>query len=98
MQRTSHMDWRAGPRLTGSNSSCAVRRACCILSVRIRDHDVQASLHAAIKEELKLNPNYGKATGLGATRWWENVRPPPAFGRCANSPPGGGMLSLLPRR
>lgn len=40
----------------------------------IRDHDVQASLHAAIKEELKLNPNYGKATGLGATRWWENVR------------------------
>ncbi|TKX26402.1 hypothetical protein C1H76_1364 [Elsinoe australis] len=28
---------------------------------------------AAFKEESKLNPNYGKATDLGSTRWWTNV-------------------------
>ncbi|KAI5461797.1 haloacid dehalogenase [Mariannaea sp. PMI_226] len=36
-------------------------------------HDLQASLRAAIKDEAKRNPNYGKATGLGATKWWTNV-------------------------
>ncbi|ATY59174.1 haloacid dehalogenase [Cordyceps militaris] len=30
-------------------------------------------LTAAIRHERAENPNYGKATGLGATRWWTNV-------------------------
>ena len=38
------------------------------------DGDLQSSLLAAIKDEGKRNPNYGKATGLGASRWWTNVR------------------------
>ena len=37
------------------------------------DDELQSSLRAAIKEQAKLNPNYGKATGLGATKWWINV-------------------------
>ncbi|RSM02046.1 hypothetical protein CEP52_008169 [Fusarium oligoseptatum] len=37
------------------------------------DHELQSSLLAAIKKEAKRNPNYGKATGLGATKWWTNV-------------------------
>jgi hypothetical protein len=28
---------------------------------------------AAFKKESKQNPNYGKATGLGAEKWWGNV-------------------------
>lgn len=27
----------------------------------------------AFKHESKQNPNYGKATGLGAEKWWGNV-------------------------
>ena len=37
--------------------------------------DLEKHLFAAIKEERKLNPNYGNATGLGATQWWTNVSP-----------------------
>ncbi|EEU36446.1 uncharacterized protein NECHADRAFT_42619 [Fusarium vanettenii 77-13-4] len=37
------------------------------------DHELQSSLLAAIKKEAAKNPNYGKATGLGATKWWTNV-------------------------
>lgn len=39
------------------------------------DSELQSTLKAAIKGESKQNPNYGKATGLGATKWWTNVRP-----------------------
>ncbi|KAH7031362.1 uncharacterized protein B0I36DRAFT_349447 [Microdochium trichocladiopsis] len=38
-----------------------------------RDEDLQASLKAAMKAESKQNPNFGRATGLGATKWWTNV-------------------------
>ncbi|KAJ4377911.1 hypothetical protein N0V83_000741 [Neocucurbitaria cava] len=34
---------------------------------------VGASFKQAFKEESKRNPNYGKATGLGAEKWWGNV-------------------------
>jgi hypothetical protein len=34
---------------------------------------VGASFKHAFKEQSKLNPNYGKATGLGAEKWWTNV-------------------------
>ncbi|KAL7937449.1 hypothetical protein V8C35DRAFT_276944 [Trichoderma chlorosporum] len=37
------------------------------------DNELQSRLLAAIKEEREQNPNYGKATGLGATKWWTNV-------------------------
>ena len=37
------------------------------------DQDVQSCFRTAFKEEAKQNPNYGKATGLGATKWWTNV-------------------------
>ncbi|RFU80980.1 haloacid dehalogenase [Trichoderma arundinaceum] len=37
------------------------------------DKELQSRLLAAIKDERELNPNYGKATGLGATKWWSNV-------------------------
>ena len=37
------------------------------------DDDVQLSFRKAFKNETELHPNYGKTTGLGATRWWTNV-------------------------
>ncbi|OAA81593.1 haloacid dehalogenase [Akanthomyces lecanii RCEF 1005] len=37
------------------------------------DNQLEAHLMAAIRQERRLNPNYGKATGLGATRWWTNI-------------------------
>ncbi|SPN98656.1 uncharacterized protein DNG_01701 [Cephalotrichum gorgonifer] len=41
--------------------------------VGFSDDELQSSFSAAFKDEAKRNPNYGKATGLGATRWWTNV-------------------------
>jgi hypothetical protein len=37
--------------------------------------DVAAQFKRAFREESAQNPNYGKATGLGAEKWWGNVRP-----------------------
>ncbi|OAR05881.1 hypothetical protein LLEC1_05664 [Akanthomyces lecanii] len=37
------------------------------------DQELETHLMAAIRQERKLNPNYGRPTGLGATRWWTNV-------------------------
>ncbi|KAM3508142.1 hypothetical protein MY10362_001347 [Beauveria mimosiformis] len=37
------------------------------------DGELTTHLMAAIRQERKRNPNYGKATGLGATQWWTNV-------------------------
>jgi hypothetical protein len=38
-------------------------------------HDeLQTSLFAAVKEERRLHPNYGRALDLGATQWWTNAR------------------------
>jgi hypothetical protein len=34
---------------------------------------VKKSFGRAFKDESAQNPNYGKATGLGAERWWANV-------------------------
>ncbi|KAF3013282.1 hypothetical protein E8E14_009771 [Neopestalotiopsis sp. 37M] len=34
---------------------------------------LQSSFRAAFKDEMKQNPNYGRSTGLGATKWWTNV-------------------------
>ncbi|KAH8673405.1 haloacid dehalogenase-like hydrolase [Xylariales sp. PMI_506] len=48
-----------------------VARQCGITG--FNDTEIQSSFRAAMKDEAKLNPNYGKATGLGATLWWTNV-------------------------
>ncbi|KAM6480245.1 hypothetical protein HDV62DRAFT_105848 [Trichoderma sp. SZMC 28011] len=48
-----------------------VARQCGI--TEFSDNELQSRLLAAIKEEREQNPNYGKATGLGATKWWTNV-------------------------
>ncbi|KAF4948723.1 hypothetical protein FSARC_13659 [Fusarium sarcochroum] len=37
------------------------------------DDELQSTLISTIKQESKKNPNYGKETGLGATKWWTNV-------------------------
>jgi len=37
------------------------------------DEELQTSLLAAIKRERKARPNYGKASGIGASKWWTNV-------------------------
>lgn len=34
---------------------------------------VAARFKHAFKEQSNNNPNYGKATGLGAEKWWGNV-------------------------
>ncbi|KAH6892897.1 hypothetical protein B0T10DRAFT_262316 [Thelonectria olida] len=41
--------------------------------VGFTDSELLTTLKAAIKNESAKNPNYGKATGLGATQWWTNV-------------------------
>ncbi|KAM0344863.1 hypothetical protein ACHAPU_006993 [Fusarium lateritium] len=38
------------------------------------DDELQSTLISTIKKESKKNPNWGKETGLGATKWWTNVR------------------------
>lgn len=53
--------------------------------------ELETRLMAAIREERRLNPNYGKATGLGATRWWTNVKQSLIF-------PSSLRLSLMPTR
>ncbi|KAL2169259.1 hypothetical protein VTG60DRAFT_6339 [Thermothelomyces hinnuleus] len=35
--------------------------------------DVEASFKAAFSRESKLHPNYGRASGMGALKWWTNV-------------------------
>ena len=37
------------------------------------EDEVQKSFITAFKKESKANPNYGKATGMNAERWWTNV-------------------------
>ncbi|KAH6610193.1 hypothetical protein Trco_000213 [Trichoderma cornu-damae] len=48
-----------------------VARQCGI--VGFSDKELQSRLLAAIRDEREQSPNYGKATGLGATEWWTNV-------------------------
>ncbi|KAF2021531.1 hypothetical protein BU24DRAFT_417170 [Aaosphaeria arxii CBS 175.79] len=35
--------------------------------------DIMMSFGKAFKDESRKNPNYGRATGLGAEKWWANV-------------------------
>lgn len=38
------------------------------------DISIRDTFKSAYKYESSLNPNYGKATGLGAEKWWASVR------------------------
>ncbi|KAJ4252973.1 hypothetical protein NW762_010882 [Fusarium torreyae] len=40
------------------------------------DDELQSTLISTIKQESNKNPNYGKETGLGATKWWTNNEKP----------------------
>ena len=38
------------------------------------DEQIASLFREAFKKESKLNPNYGRATGMTPTKWWTNVR------------------------
>ncbi|KAM0258274.1 hypothetical protein ACHAQJ_003916 [Trichoderma viride] len=59
------------PKSAVAQQYAQVARQCGITG--FSDKELQSRLLAAIKDERKQNPNYGKATGLGATQWWRNV-------------------------
>ena len=40
---------------------------------KFTEDEVQISFKKAFKNESKENPNYGKATGMDAEKWWTNV-------------------------
>lgn len=40
---------------------------------KFTEDEVRKSFRTAFKEESKQNPNYGKATGMDAEKWWTNV-------------------------
>lgn len=40
--------------------------------------EVGKQFKKAFKEQSAKNPNYGKANGLGAEKWWGNVNTPAA--------------------
>ncbi|KAK3937438.1 putative haloacid dehalogenase protein [Diplogelasinospora grovesii] len=37
------------------------------------DEQLQHAFRAAFKSEAKTHPNYGRASGMGAEKWWTNV-------------------------
>ncbi|KAK7947902.1 uncharacterized protein PG986_008788 [Apiospora aurea] len=59
------------PRHTVALQYAEVARQCGFTG--FTDGELQSTLKTAIKDESKKNPNYGKVTGLGATKWWTNV-------------------------
>lgn len=40
---------------------------------------VQAAFKIAFSAESKEHPNYGRASGMGAEKWWTNVNTPTSF-------------------
>ena len=59
------------PKDTVAQQYVQVARQCGLTG--LSEEELAPKLYAAFKEESKQNPNYGKATGLGATKWWTNV-------------------------
>lgn len=59
------------PRRPVAEQYAAVARQCGL--ERVRAEQVAAAFKAAYAEEARAHPNYGKATGMGADRWWTNV-------------------------
>lgn len=46
------------------------------LADTITPTQVQQTFKAAFRSQSKLHPNYGRASGMGAEKWWTNVSPP----------------------
>jgi hypothetical protein len=44
----------------------------------ITTQQVKASFKTAFSEESKIHHNYGRASGMGAEKWWTNVWKQPA--------------------
>lgn len=61
------------PRAPVAIQYAHVARQC---GLSVQDADVEAHLFAAIKRQRKAHPNYGRSTGLGATKWWTDVSAP----------------------
>ncbi|KAM0815624.1 putative Haloacid dehalogenase [Seiridium cardinale] len=59
------------PKRSIAQQYSEVAATCGLTGIKV--DDVQTAFRAAFKDESKSNPNYGKVTGLGATKWWENV-------------------------
>ncbi|KAG8416240.1 hypothetical protein J3458_006836 [Metarhizium acridum] len=59
------------PKASVAQQYAQVAHQCGITS--FTQDELQSRLLAAINRERERNPNYGKDTGLGATRWWTNV-------------------------
>ncbi|KAK2595328.1 hypothetical protein QQS21_006928 [Conoideocrella luteorostrata] len=59
------------PRFPVAHQYGQVARQCGITG--FSESELQSHLAAAFKHETKENPNYGRETGLGATKWWTNV-------------------------
>ncbi|KID96419.1 haloacid dehalogenase, partial [Metarhizium majus ARSEF 297] len=59
------------PKASVAQQYAQVAHQCGVTS--FTQDELQSRLSAAINQERERNPNYGKDTGLGATRWWTNV-------------------------
>lgn len=64
------------PKASVAQQYAQVAHQCGVTS--FTQDELQSRLSAAINQERERNPNYGKDTGLGATRWWTNVSPSPS--------------------
>lgn len=59
------------PRRPIPEQYAAVARQCGLDGFGIKQ--LETSFKAAFSEEIKTHPNYGKANGMGAEKWWANV-------------------------
>lgn len=59
------------PKYPVPEQYAAVARQCGLDGFSVAQ--LEASFKAAFKGESQAHPNYGKASGMGAEKWWTNV-------------------------
>jgi len=59
------------PRRPISEQYAAVARECGLDGLTVSQ--VNASFKTAFSQQLRAHPNYGKASGMGAEKWWTSV-------------------------
>ncbi len=59
------------PKLPIVEQYASVARRCGLDGFSVEQ--LQNSFRAAFSGEFKAHPNYGKASGMGAEKWWTNV-------------------------
>ncbi|KAI9843148.1 MAG: hypothetical protein M1837_006601 [Sclerophora amabilis] len=67
---------------------------------RFDEHELEQSFRRAFKQESKLHPNYGKASGMKAPEWWANIIKEtfrPFTSQQSNDLPDGLIRDLLTR-